>query len=712
MRLISAKVSGYRRLANPCEIKLNTDPVCIVGPNAAGKSSLLDALAQLNHEDEFPPRDRTRVPQGAPMDPSVEARFELTQADKACFSDVAEAAKVTQLCMRKAANGEISYFPEPEPRRDEERRRGVGVALDELKGSRWTTAVGQIEPQMDPAPERSIGELLDGAIEAAASSSANLGGGIDALTALRERLREIDAEQRQETERKAASEDEGEEQVIDESHFRNWPPLPKKYEKLIAALDDLVAYERATHPRVRVIEALQDRVPEFVKFTDVARELGSVYDLENEDPPPAGAALHNLLTLADTSWAEMLEVMQSGDPGRKEAYEETLNELLEQRVALTWEASELRVKARIDGTTLTILMSMQAHDYVTFDMHSDGLRQFVALRAFLAREGREIPPIILIDEAETHLHYDAQADVVAVFEDQKEAAQIIYTTHSAGCLPRDLGLAIRAIVPEVLEDENGVEKPGDHSRVINKFWSEGRGYSPLLLAMGAGALAFSATQKAVVTEGMSDVILLPTLIREATGKERLSYQAAPSFAEAGQNQLCDLDLIAARIAFLADGDGGGADHVEQLLESGILDEQIRYLGDSPESGLSVEDLLRPDLYLEAVNGELGTWQQLEYPQQELPPTGRSKAVDDWCKERTQELDRKIKVSKVDVAQRVLDRRDADDGLLDPQYRDLLIELDAAFEQIFEDAPSRVARLKQQLAEAKKEIEAAAEAVTT
>jgi energy-coupling factor transporter ATP-binding protein EcfA2 len=700
MRLISAKVSGYRRLANSSEIKLNTDPVCIVGPNAAGKSSLLDALAQLNHENEIPARDRTRVPQGAPLEPSIEARFELTDADKARFDQVPEATMVTQFRVKKFANGEISYRPEPEPARDPERRLSVNAALEELKGSRWLTNVLQIEPQLDPAPERSIQELLDGAVEATEKASANLGAGIDALTALRERLREIDAEQRQEADRKAAAEEGNGEAPAEESHLRGWPPLPRKYEKLISALDDLVTYERKKHPRTQVIEALQEHVPESIQFTDIARELGSAYDLENENPPPEGAALHNLLALAGTNWAEMLEVMQSGDPGRKEAYEETVNERLERRVALTWEASELRVKARIDGTTVTILMSMQAHDYVTFDMHSDGLRQFVALRAFLAREGREIPPIILIDEAETHLHYDAQADVVAVFEDQEEAAQIIYTTHSAGCLPRDLGLAIRAIVPEVIKDENGLEKPGDHSRVINRFWNEGRGYSPLLMAMGAGALAFSATQKAVVTEGMSDVILLPTLIREATGKERLSYQAAPSFAEAGQDQLCDLDLIAARVAFLADGDGGGEGHVEQLLDNGVMEEQIRYLGDAPDSGVSVEDLLKPDLYLAALNGELKTWHQLEFPEHALPATGRSRAVDDWCKERSNELGKKIKVSKVDVAQRVLDHRDQDLGLLDPQYRDLLIDLNAAFEQIFDDAPLRVAKLKEQAAEAK------------
>jgi hypothetical protein len=203
--------------------------------------------------------------------------------------------------------------------------------------------------------------------------------------------------------------------------------------------------------------------------------------------------------------------------------------------------------------------------------------------------------------------------------------------------------------------------------------------------------------------------LLPTLIREATGKERLSYQAAPSFSEADQAQIGDLDLIAARVAFLADGDEGGRAHVSQLRENGVLEEQIRYLGDADDSGLSLEDLLRPDLYLQAVNGELGTWHQLEYPEPDLPEVGRSKAVDDWCKMRTAELGKKVKVSKVDVAQRVLDRRDSQKGLLDPKYHEALIELDADFERIFKDASSRVARLKQELADAKAETNANTEA---
>ena len=697
MKLIKVKISGYRRLADDCEVKLDTDPVCIVGPNAAGKSSFLSALEHLNHENEFPPKDRTRVPQAAPLEPQIEARFVLDETE--LLSGIPEAAKVTQLLVSKDGNAEIRYEPHPAPRRDQGRRKAALSLLQELAKSNWLHAVAQVEPQLDPVPERSTTELLEVAIQAAESDRDSLGSQVEALIAFRERLVMLANEQRQEELARKASEKNDEDKEDEDRVWRDWPGLPKKYEPLDADLHALIEYEQGPHPWTQVIHALEDRVPEFIKFTDLARELEPVYDLANEEPPPEGAAIHNFLALADTSWTEMLGFMQGGDAGQTEAYLERVNDLLRQRAALVWEASQLRVKARIDGTTLTILLSMQADDYITFDQHSDGLRQFIALRAFLTREARSVPPIVLIDEAETHLHYDAQADLVAVFEEQNDAAQIIYTTHSAGCLPRDLGLGIRAIVPETILNEKGEEKAGDHSRVINKFWTEGRGFSPLLLAMGAGALAFSATQKAVVTEGMSDVLLLPTLIREATGKERLPYQAAPSFAEADPGQIRDLDLIAARVAFLADGDEGGRAHVKQLRDNGILDEQIRYIRGAEDSEIAIEDLLIREVYLSAVNAELHTWHQLEYPEDQLPETGRSSAVERWCREKSDELEKEVEISKVDVAQGVLDQRGEDAPLLDEQYRQHLINLDAEFEEIFEKAPERIKRLKQALADA-------------
>lgn len=702
MRLISANISGYRRLANGCEIRLDTDPVCIVGPNAAGKSSLLTALTRLNDEEPFQEKERTRVPQGAPMSPRISARFGLEAGDRSFLTDIPEAAKVTQFVVHKRGNGKIDYEPLPPPRRNRDKRGPVSSLLGELMNSNWLTGAEQIEPQLDPAPERPIRELLDEAMQAAGADKETLQ--VEALVSFRERLVMVLRELHEEEAAKKAAEASNDEEEDGESRiWREWPSLPKKYESLDADLHALIEHEQKEHPERQVIDALEGRVPQFLLFTDLARELSSVYDVVAEEPPPDGAAIHNLLALADTSWDEMRGYMQGGDPGRTEAYGERINELLKERAALVWEASELRVKARIDGAALSILLSMQAHDYITFENHSDGLRQFIALRAFLAHVGTDIPPIILIDEAETHLHYDAQADLVGVFEGQEDAAQIIYTTHSAGCLPRDLGLGIRAIVPEQIATENGEEGPGDHSHVINKFWTDGRGYSPLLMAMGAGALAFSATQKAVVTEGMSDALLLPSLIREATGKERLPYQAAPSFAEASSDQIRDLDLIASRIAFLADGDKGGRKHVEQLIDNGILDEQILYLGGANDSGLAIEDLLDSQIYLNAVNAELHTWHQLEYPGDQLPETGRSNAIKAWCKGKGENLGKEIKLSKVDIAQGVLDQRGEGTQILDARYGQLLKDLDVELERIFDEAPERLKRLKQALEEAQSAV---------
>jgi len=155
-------------------------------------------------------------------------------------------------------------------------------------------------------------------------------------------------------------------------------------------------------------------------------------------------------------------------------------------------------------------MKVNDDEFFDIDEHSDGLLQFVALRSFVEEERREGRPIVLlIDEAETHLHYDAQADLVSVFEEQSEALAVIYTTHSAGCLPRDIGVGIRAVAP-AYADKDGVRKQTDISQIISSIWEQGQDFSPLLLLLGASAFAFSATRFAAITEGPSDAMLLPS----------------------------------------------------------------------------------------------------------------------------------------------------------------------------------------------------------
>lgn len=91
-----------------------------------------------------------------------------------------------------------------------------------------------------------------------------------------------------------------------------------------------------------------------------------------------------------------------------------------------WRAVELTVS----GTDLELYVRETNGNYWQLDERSDGLRWFVALVAYLHSESVEAPPILLVDEAEQHLHYDVQADLVRAFERQEAVADVIYTTHS------------------------------------------------------------------------------------------------------------------------------------------------------------------------------------------------------------------------------------------------------------------------------------------
>jgi hypothetical protein len=684
MQPIKAKVSGYKRLAEDCELLLDTDPVCIVGPNGAGKTSFLDALTHLNEGEDFAATERTRVPGGRSLEPRVEARFLLDDKERGLLAEVPEAAEVRQFSViKEAGSAGLRYTADPYPHRDRGARQEVAAALADLEEEPWFQQVSAVERAAEPAPEPSFVELVGAAKEVADSEVERLEDQAAAFAVLAERLGSIvEAADRRSEAEESGSEHEG----------TPWPQVSAATRGLPAALAALAESEADGHPLQKVVAALSGRVPRFLKFGAPGRGLEATYDLGAEEPE-AEAAIHNFLALAGTDWVEAARVVGSGDRGWKKAYLERLDQNLAERAALVWRQSDVAVQVDLDGTELTILLSMQEDDFIDLEQHSDGLRQFMALRAFIWTTN-EIRPVVLVDEADLHLHYDAQADLVDVFEEQREAQKIIYTTHSAGCLPRDLGLGIRAIVPETEEIEGKVIQ-GDHSRAVNRFWTEGRGLSPLLLAMGAGAFAFSATQRALITEGMSDALLLPSLIREATGEKRLGYQTVAGFAEAGAEEGADLDLIAGRTAFLADGDEGGRRHRDRLVaESGVLPEQILFLGLSETSELAIEDLLDEEVYLRAVNDQLDAWHGLAFPAAELPGRGRGRAVATWCAEQSGRGGRPPVLGKVDIAQRVLDQRREGRELLGKGRRSELRKLDQRVKAIFAGAPARIKKLRE------------------
>ena len=196
----------------------------------------------------------------------------------------------------------------------------------------------------------------------------------------------------------------------------------------------------------------------------------------------------------------------------------------------------------IQGNQLQVWpYNVAAETHSRVEERSEGLRSFLSLLAFTTRYSRNQKPILLIDEAEMHLHYAAQAELVEVFTREELAAQIIYTTHSAGCLPDDLGSAVRVV--ETTGPETSTTRDG--------FWADRQsGFSPLLLSMGASALAFTPTRAAVMAEGPSDALLLPQLFRvalELPRHEPLGFQVAPGIAWVPDEELFQMDVEAAKV---------------------------------------------------------------------------------------------------------------------------------------------------------------------
>ena len=345
-------------------------------------------------------------------------------------------------------------------------------------------------------------------------------------------------------------------------------------------LDEIVSQERLTSPHQMAIEALQNRVPVIRFFEDADRDLTSQYDLSEVAYSPPRALKH-LASLADLSLPELWYEVQSqsiADFGtRRNAANRRLMEVFEEN----WNQQGIALQFEIQGNILHIQASTPEDTGLSdISERSDGLRWFAALLAF--SHGWSDRPILLVDEIESHLHYDAQADLISVLSRQTFTSKVIYTTHSFGCLPNDLGTGVRVVQPI----DNAT------SRLENGFWKKGAGFSPLLASMGAAAMSFTPARYALISEGPADAIMLPTLLRQASGEDELGFHIAPGLSSVAAAAIGELDSEAGRVGFIADGDQGGMNLANKLRSSGI-DEGCGSLRVSWSGGESVDALAFP-----------------------------------------------------------------------------------------------------------------------
>jgi predicted ATP-dependent endonuclease of OLD family len=592
MRLVKAEIKGFGRLAQGT-INLDNKVVAVVGPNEAGKTTLLNALAYIDNEKTLAPTERSRGMDISDSEVVVRVKYLLDEDDRTSIAEFDLEEQPTAVWLSRTATGG------PRPMRNVEPwpRKAIAPLQKALISLRTAASTKALTELAFTPPEAAEDGTVPDVDEARTTLQARAGESIAAFfTDVEANDARVAVEQRAEELRSIANE------------LATYALAPG----LAEALEGVLAWHDIPDPAGPVGEALWNVSPEIILFDDADRTLGSTHvltdDLVNEPP----RSLKNLLDMAELDLGKLWATFSTGDEGERETLIGDANKVLAKKFAIAWKQSTISVVLKTEQTILSIRIEQDGRRITQFDERSAGLKTFIALVAFLAKKDRALPPVLLIDEAETHLHIDAQADLVSTFMTQTQAAKVIYTTHSPACLPPDLGSNIRAVVPD--PDPTHPYR----SLIKGSFWDGAAGFSPLMLAMGAGAAAFSTARFVVLAEGASEMLVLPSLIKRAVNVADLEYQIAPGLSEVPPEMYPELDLAGARVAYLVDGDEGGQRRGKELIEGGVPGDRIVTLG-----ALTLENLIDPVCYLQVVGLLLGECN----PGVEIPALPTLPAVD-------------------------------------------------------------------------------------
>lgn len=603
MRVSRIEFNGFRRLAKTAT-GIDGPLTAFVGFNEAGKTTVLRGLQWFTLGRELTPIDHNRSrPPASDETAVVKVFYELDEDDKKAYADIAVDNPPTSLVLYKKWDGNRIRSLSPRPTRPAKPFKEASERLNQATAKTLRAQFEAAVHEDEQDPKDWAGTVSEALLRPDEQWTSQWTGALQLLTAW---LKETPTGRKQPRDPRLA-------QMLDDVH-------------------GLVADE---HPSDSVWNAIADRVPDFVLFEDEDRALETSYNIqpENRDISPA---VERLLALAGIDLDEMWSHIQTSDSTKRETALERGNDRLRELFDQAWNQSKVTVRFNVNGTLLEVLLK-ELHgsgDVTNIAERSDGLKTFVALVAFLASGGHTVPPVLLIDEAETHLHYDAQADLVSVLLRSVDAAQVFYTTHSPGCLPSDLGTGIRVLARD--------REYADASVIKNNFWEgEGPGFSPLLFAMGAGAAAFSMCRNAVLAEGASDMVLLPSLIRKATRLDDLDYQVAPGLANAHGSGI-RVEEVAAKVVYLTDGDKGGGEHMAALKDVGVDGSRIFSL----PTAHAIEDLINRDDYLGVVNGFLDTMGQAKrFTAAEVSDgVPIAKAFADWAKQKSVRTPSKVEMA--------------------------------------------------------------------
>ena len=245
MRLKLVRVEGYKRFAQPSALDMRGRVIAIVGPNEAGKTSLLRAMTHISTLTAFDINELTDRDVRAADSRVIEAHFSLEDGDRDLLGTLVPAGTDLTYTRVVYVNGDARYRLSPAIQRDRALRTRAGKALATAVEKGWLAALDDARESED--------------------DTATL---VDRARALETRLASTDDRLASDVTEELGALATAIEARLSESSL-------KSLRTLVDALRTTATFEREPPPSQRINDVLEDRVPEFLLFSDADRDLHS-----------------------------------------------------------------------------------------------------------------------------------------------------------------------------------------------------------------------------------------------------------------------------------------------------------------------------------------------------------------------------------------------------------------------------------------------------
>lgn len=243
MRLLKIRLTNYRRFVDECSLEVNERLIALVGPNEAGKSSILEALDMLGSRTAPADKDVSRSASGPAR---VEGLYALDEADREQLTDFHQGAAVTQVWVTLRSDEQRSTWAlSPRPMRDLGPRRRCKKLVKALKDD----PVFEIE-----FSTTDVLLALEGNADTLDEDDLNR------FEPLASKIRALDLPENDDGD----EEDWSQEEIAEIGDAR---------ESAASALVDLVQHERSPSPVRECIDALKGRLPQTAFFKQADRDL-------------------------------------------------------------------------------------------------------------------------------------------------------------------------------------------------------------------------------------------------------------------------------------------------------------------------------------------------------------------------------------------------------------------------------------------------------